>query len=44
VERIAQECGFSTGAALRFHFGRTVGVSPTDYRKTFKQDMECRPA
>jgi transcriptional regulator GlxA family with amidase domain len=38
VERIAQDCGFGTGATLRFHFGREVGVSPTRYRGTFKQD------
>jgi transcriptional regulator GlxA family with amidase domain len=37
VERIAQDCGFGTGATLRMHFRRAVGVSPTDYRKTFGQ-------
>src|SRR3712207_5470356 len=35
VEWIAQNCGFGTSATLRFHFRRMVGVSPTDYRKTF---------
>jgi AraC family transcriptional regulator, transcriptional activator FtrA len=38
VERIAQDCGFGTGATLRFHFGREMGVSPTRYRGTFKQN------
>jgi transcriptional regulator GlxA family with amidase domain len=38
VERIAQDCGFGTGATLRLHFGREVGVSPMRYRATFKQD------
>src|SRR5215218_5354325 len=33
VDWIAQECGFGTGATLRLHFKRVVGVSPTDYRK-----------
>ena len=44
VERIAQDCGFGTGATLRFHFGREVGVSPTRYRGTFKQDTARRSA
>jgi transcriptional regulator GlxA family with amidase domain len=38
VERIAQDCGFGTGATLRLHFRREVGVSPMRYRVTFKQD------
>lgn len=44
VERIAQECGFGTGATLRLHFGRAVGVSPTGYRRTFGRDGRHRPA
>jgi transcriptional regulator GlxA family with amidase domain len=44
VDRIAQDCGFGTGATFRLHFKRVVGVSPTDYRKTFRQDPERRPA
>jgi AraC family transcriptional regulator, transcriptional activator FtrA len=44
VERIAQDCGFGTGATLRLHFGREVGVSPTRYRVTFKQDGARRSA
>jgi AraC family transcriptional activator FtrA len=44
VERIAQDCGFGTGATLRLHFGREVGVSPTRYRGTFKQDAARRSA
>ncbi|MDQ0377029.1 helix-turn-helix domain-containing protein [Amycolatopsis thermophila] len=35
IEEIARECGFSTGALLRHHFHRVVGVSPHDYRRTF---------
>jgi transcriptional regulator GlxA family with amidase domain len=44
VERIAQDCGFGTGATLRLHFGREVGVSPTRYRGTFKQNTARRSA
>ncbi|MFD0920314.1 GlxA family transcriptional regulator [Saccharopolyspora rosea] len=35
VDEIARECGFGTAALLRHHFRRVVGVSPTDYRRTF---------
>jgi AraC family transcriptional regulator, transcriptional activator FtrA len=44
VDWIAQECGFGTGATFRLHFKRVVGVSPTDYRKTFRRDLERRAA
>jgi transcriptional regulator GlxA family with amidase domain len=44
VERVAQDCGFGTGATLRLHFGREVGVSPTRYRETFKQNTARRSA
>lgn len=39
VERIAQECGFGTGAGLRTHFTRLVGTSPTAYRARFACDL-----
>jgi len=35
VDSIAAQCGFASGALLRHHFGRTVGVSPSGYRKSF---------
>ena len=35
VEEIAEQCGFGSAALLRHHFGRVVGVSPKDYRRTF---------
>jgi AraC-like DNA-binding protein len=44
VERIAQDCGFGTGANLRLHFGREVGVSPTRYLVSFKLDAARRSA
>jgi transcriptional regulator GlxA family with amidase domain len=44
VEWIAQNCGFGTSATLRLHFKRMVGVSPTDYRRTFGEHAERRSA
>jgi transcriptional regulator GlxA family with amidase domain len=35
VERIARESGFATGAVLRHHFQRQIGVPPQAYRKAF---------
>jgi len=35
VDEIAGECGFGSGALLRHHFHRIVGVAPNDYRRTF---------
>jgi AraC family transcriptional activator FtrA len=36
VEQIAASCGMGTAATLRRHFHRTVGVTPTAYRVTFR--------
>ena len=36
IDEIAQQCGFGTGALLRHHFRKVVGVSPVDYRRTFR--------
>lgn len=36
VETIARECGFGGAALLRHHFRQQVGVSPADYRRTFR--------
>ncbi|HEY5854775.1 MAG TPA: helix-turn-helix domain-containing protein [Aldersonia sp.] len=35
LESIAQRCGFSSGALLRHHFTRLVGIAPADYRRRF---------
>lgn len=35
VDAVARKCGFSSGAALRPHFRRLVGVVPVAYRETF---------
>ena len=39
VERIAEQCGFGTAAALRVHFQRAVATSPNAYRRTFRQEQ-----
>lgn len=36
VDTVASRCGFGTGAMLRHHFGRIVGVSPATYRRNFR--------
>lgn len=36
IDTVAGRCGFGTGAMLRHHFGRIVGVSPASYRRTFR--------
>lgn len=36
IDTVAERCGFGTGAMLRHHFGRIVGVSPAAYRRTFR--------
>jgi AraC family transcriptional regulator, transcriptional activator FtrA len=33
---VAERCGLGTEANLRHHFTRTVGVAPTEYRRTFR--------
>lgn len=35
ADRVAAECGLGTAANLRLHFRRAVGVSPSEYRRTF---------
>jgi transcriptional regulator GlxA family with amidase domain len=37
VDRIAEVSGFGTAASLRLHFRRSLGVSPTAYRRRFSQ-------
>ncbi|QGV79154.1 helix-turn-helix domain-containing protein [Streptomyces ficellus] len=36
VERIGEASGLGTAANLRRHFSRSVGVSPTDYRRAYR--------
>jgi len=35
VDRVAEQSGFGSYASLRFHFHRTVGVSPQKYRQSY---------
>jgi transcriptional regulator GlxA family with amidase domain len=42
VDVVATEVGFGTGDSLRQHFARSVGVSPSAYRRTFR--VEARTA
>ncbi|MFC4033656.1 GlxA family transcriptional regulator [Streptomyces polygonati] len=35
VDRIARQAGFGTGASMRQHLQVALGVSPTEYRRTF---------
>lgn len=35
MDRVAQQSGFGSYPSLRFHFHRTVGVSPQKYRQTY---------
>lgn len=35
VETVARRAGFGSAALLRHHFTRSVGVAPSDYRRTF---------
>jgi transcriptional regulator GlxA family with amidase domain len=45
VEAVADLVGFGSAAALRHHFSRRVGTTPTDYRRTFAhRGLERRPA
>jgi AraC family transcriptional activator FtrA len=36
IEDVARRCGFADAAALRYHFNRAVGTTPTAYRRTFR--------
>jgi AraC family transcriptional regulator, transcriptional activator FtrA len=40
VERVAERCGFGTPTALRTHFRRVVGTTPTAYRRAFGGEAE----
>ncbi|UKD52980.1 helix-turn-helix domain-containing protein [Amycolatopsis sp. FU40] len=35
VDRVARDCGLGTPANLRLHFRRTLGTTPTAYRRAF---------
>ena len=37
LSRVAERCGLGGEANLRYHFARSIGVPPGEYRRTFKQ-------
>jgi AraC family transcriptional regulator, transcriptional activator FtrA len=37
IDEIARSCGFADAAALRYHFRRAVGTTPTAYRRAFSR-------
>jgi transcriptional regulator GlxA family with amidase domain len=42
IDRIADRSGFGTATLLRHHFRRIIGVTPSDYRRSFACDeSEC---
>jgi transcriptional regulator GlxA family with amidase domain len=44
VETVATLVGFGSASVLRHHFGRRVGTTPNDYRRTFCGRREARSA
>ncbi|MGF6886148.1 AraC family transcriptional activator FtrA [Nocardia sp. GAS34] len=36
VDIVAERCGLGSAANLRAHFGREVGVSPSEYRRSYR--------
>ncbi|MCQ4119513.1 helix-turn-helix domain-containing protein [Rhodococcus tibetensis] len=44
LEAISRRCGFGSGALLRHHFNRVVGVAPADYRRRFGNSAAERDA
>lgn len=41
VERVAEECGFGSAMAFRTRFREIVGVTPIDYRRSFRGDQKA---
>jgi AraC family transcriptional activator FtrA len=44
IDEVARLCGFTDTAALRYHFRRAVGTTPTAYRRAFGTSRETAPA
>ena len=38
IDRVADRSGFGTATLLRHHFRRVIGVTPSDYRRSFSCD------
>ncbi len=43
IDEVARVCGFTDTAALRYHFRRTVGTTPTAYRRAFGTGRGAAP-
>ncbi len=41
IDRIADRSGFGSATLLRHHFRRIIGVTPSDYRRSFACGAEC---
>jgi transcriptional regulator GlxA family with amidase domain len=39
IDQIAAHAGLGTGANLRLHFHRAMGVAPSEYRRTFTAQL-----
>jgi transcriptional regulator GlxA family with amidase domain len=44
VDEVARLCGFTDPAALRYHFRRAVGTTPTAYRRAFGTSRDAARA
>jgi transcriptional regulator GlxA family with amidase domain len=40
ITDVARRCGFADTTALRYHFRRALGTTPTAYRRSFRADGE----
>jgi transcriptional regulator GlxA family with amidase domain len=41
IDRIADRAGFGAPTLLRHHFRRIIGVTPSDYRRSFSCESNC---
>jgi len=41
IDRVAERAGFGSATLLRHHFRRIIGVTPSDYRRSFMCQPEC---
>lgn len=41
IDHIADRAGFGTATLLRHHFRRVIGVTPSDYRRSFACESNC---
>lgn len=39
IDQVAAGCGLGSGATLRRHFNRVLGVPPEAYRRTFREGL-----